>query len=394
MNPRNTALETFQVNSPALPSRTGEFELVDALDDSRALATWLDSCRRFKSAHTVRSYEKEAIRFRMWLEWRKGDTPRLLAEARPPDINAYLDYLGEPTPFPAQLLRRYRKTSQPFAGTLKGSSIRQAIVILATMYDRFREIEDFNGQPYSAFNPFALVRGSVTNAARAAADEPMAMEQPKLLPVPIWAQVLKHLDQAVLANKDDPKAHRDRWVLKLLYNAWLRREEATAIKMSSFSNTTGKWRLYVVGKGRKADSIIATDELMDSLRAYREFHELPPYPLPGEDRPAVLPLRKKSVGTAHVSPQTIYRTVLDVFEAVATTIQDESPETAALLRQAGPHWMRHSGITHAADADLDVKYASKQARHADIRTTMKNYYHPDDEPMREQLERSGKKNKK
>ena len=83
-----------------------------------------------------------------------------------------------------------------------------------------------------------------------------------------------------------------------------------------------------------------------------------------------------------------------MFEAVATTIQDESPETAALLRQAGPHWMRHSGITHAADADLDVKYASKQARHADIRTTMKNYYHPDEEPMREQLERSGKKNMK
>lgn len=383
MNPSNSLAKTFSVPMAPAVSGAANIELVEALDDAHALAIWLDSCRRFKSPHTTRSYHKEAMRFRMWLEHVRGDTPRLLAQADASAVNHYLDYLGDPQPFPHTILARYQKTRQPFDGPLKSTSVRQAIVILASMYERFREIKDLNGQPYVVFNPFALVRGSVTSAAESITQDADVLETPKFLSKEVWALVETHIDGEVARRPQDPGAHRDRWILKLLYHSWARRQEAASIKMGSFSKATGSWKLHIVGKGRKRKPIIATTSLMEALRAYREFNNLPPYPLPGEDKPAVLPLR----GSNPTSAQTIYRTLKSVLEAVALTLAETQPGIAEILRMAGPHWMRHTGITHAVDNQVDVRYVSEQARHSDIRITMKTYYHAEDDDKRTQLEK-------
>lgn len=384
-------VEVFQIQSLAAGLPAGPLEVVTALDDARALAVWLDSCRRFKSPHTVRAYEREALRFRMWMEWyRQEDSPRLLASVRAADVGRYLDHLGNPTPFPDWLLARYARTKQPFDGPLAASSVRQALVILSTMYERFREVEDLNRQPYVLFNPFTLVRGSVNKASQSVSAMPDILPPTKVLPLAVWRLVEDYLDARIAERPQDPSAHRDRWVVKLLYLSWFRRHEVASIKMGSFSNQSGNWKLYVVGKGSKREWIVATTDLMDALRDYREFNKLPPYPLPGENRPAIIPLR----GDKHVTGQTVYRIFKECLNAVATSVEADNPEVALILRAAGPHWLRHSGITHSADAGLDVKYASKQARHTDIRTTVKNYYAPDDSIMREQLENAGKTTRK
>ena len=372
---------------PADQAPQGAATLVGTgVDDVVALRTWLESCRRFKSVHTARSYEKEALRFRMWLEWVSGsDAPRLLAGVRAEVVNQYLDFLGSPAPLPPALLARYRKTSQPFNGPLKASSVRQALVILGNMYERFRELDDGDGQPYVRFNPFALVRGAAPAVAKQSVLAPVELPVSRALPVHLWEIVDRYLDLQVAEHPKDADVHRDRWILRLLYHSWLRRQEAASLKMGSFQTVKGKWRLWLIGKGGHAQDIVATARLMAALREYREFRKLPPYPSPSEDRPAIESFR----GSTHVSAQTIYRVVKDVLERVAVTVEREDPDSAALLRSAAPHWMRHTGITHAADGGVDVKNTSKQARHADIRTTIKNYYHPDDSVAREQLDAIG-----
>lgn len=357
------------------------------LHDGHAMSTWLESCSSF-SPHTLRSYEKEASRFRMWLESEKGDHPRLLGSATTADANKYLEFLSAPSPLPAAILARYKRTEQPFAGPLKASSIKQAVMVLHAMYLCFQEVEDDGAKPYVAFNPFSLVRKNTRSMARQEVAVLPDLETSKILPLDIWAQVERFLDDQVNENPENAAAHRDRWVVKLLYHAWLRRHEAAGIKMGSFSYATGKWRLHLVGKGQKKASIVATAELMTGLRQYRVANGLPPYPLPGEDRPAVLALRKRANDDALVTDQTIYRIVLSTFEKMAKKLEVESPAAAQQLRSVGPHWMRHTGITHVAATAVDPKIVSKQARHTNIQTTMNIYFHPEDADMRDPLERA------
>lgn len=357
------------------------------LHDGHAMTAWLESCSTF-SPHTLRSYEKEASRFRMWLESLKGDHPRLLANATTDDANRYLDFLAAPSPLPEALLTRYKRAEQPFAGPLKASSIKQAVMVLNAMYLCFQEVEDAGSKPYVAFNPFSLVRKNTRTMSRQEVAVLPDLEQTKILPLDIWAQVERFLDEQVAEHPEDAAAHRDRWVVKLLYHAWLRRHEAAGIKMGSFSYATGKWRLHLVGKGQKRASIVATAELMKALRDYRVANGLSPYPSPAEDRPAVLALRKRADDSAPVTDQTIYRIVVSTFEKMAKKLDNESPAAAQQLRAVGPHWMRHTGITHVSSTDVDPKIVSKQARHSDIRTTMNLYFHPEDADMREPLERA------
>lgn len=369
---------------PEAGQASAPLKLISAgMDDAAALRSWLESCRRFKSMHTARSYEKEALRFRMWLEWTTGsDSPKLLSEVRADTIHHYLDYLAEPSNLPVSVLARYRRTSQPFNGPLKASSVRQALVILGNMYERFRELDRGDGEPYVRFNPFALMRGAASAISKQSTSAPLELPVDRALPVHLWEVVDRYLDLQVAQRPDDPLVHRDRWMLRLLYHSWLRRQEVASLKMGNFQAVKGKWRLWLIGKGGNAQDIVATARLMAALREYRLFCKLSPYPTPGEDRPAVASLR----GTGHVTDQTVYRVVKEVLERVAVTVEREDPDSAALLRSAAPHWMRHTGITHAADGGVDVKNTSKQARHADIRTTIKNYYHPDDSVAREQLD--------
>jgi integrase len=52
--------------------------------------------------------------------------------------------------------------------------------------------------------------------------------------------------------------------------------------------------------------------------------------------------------------------------------------------------LRHSGITHALNAGMNVRYVSAQARHKDMKTTLKTYDHGmDPDARREQMRRLG-----
>lgn len=387
-----SALQVIELRSTDIAARPSESFIVDRLDDGKALRTWIEACARSKSRHTVRSYEKETFRFRIWLEHTYGSSERLFPRARADDANKYLDFLGNPALFPASLLARYNRTTQPFDGPLKPSSQAQAVTILSTMYERFREIEDLDGKPFATFNPFALLRGAASKA-KPKLQEGAFVPNEKALPPDVWNLVVAYLDDAVDANPTSREAHRNRWVMHFLYETWLRREEAAKVKMNDFHCTPQGWELVTVGKGNKLRSILVLDSLLAALRQYREFLGWPPYPDKNDSRPAILPFR----GNENVSAQTIYRICTVVLEALANKLEANPVEgqdyLPTLLRAAAPHWMRHTGASHMADNGADVKYVSNQLGHSDIRITANTYYHPDRSVMRAQMEAAAKKRK-
>lgn len=368
------------------------------MHDGTGLRSWIENVRRQRSPHTARSYLKESMRYRMWLEYRYGRAARLFHKARANDIHAFLDFLGNPAPFSADLLASYNRQTQPFNGPLAPSSRAQTVIILSAMYEFFRKNPALDDEPICKFNPFDSVKG-IAAKTRIRVAQGVSMTTQKILPLDAWQIVADFLDRQVLLHLDSQEVHRNRWVMHLLYESWVRREEAANMKMSDFRPAPdgSGWEVLVLGKGNKLRSVLVTDSLLGALRAYRRFLGLTALPAPAENRPAVMPLRASTKGGT-VSPQTIYRICTGVLEAVATEVEKEdNPEHDQLLvtlRAATTHWMRHSGASHTADAGLDPKLTMQQLGHEDIRMTMSTYYHPDRSMMRRQLEAAGARKKK
>lgn len=354
--------------------RLDRADLVVAASDRNAIETWLASYNT-RSPHTARAFRKEAERFLMWLDATKGPSERLLPAATANDANRYLDFLGAPRPFSKELLERYHRTAQPFRGPLARASMRQAIVTLHRMFEALRNVPGEDGDSYVRMNPWVLVRDAATGEESDEIEEALTFEE--------WDAVQKTIEHLPRETARD-RAHyaRTRWIFQLLYRAFLRREEAASLQMGSFENSPDGWRIKLLGKGRKIARVIASRKLMAELTAYRLFLGLPPLPAPGEDRPAILAVIGKEKA---VSDQAIYAICTTIFRMTADRIADTDPAAATRLRCASPHWLRHTGISHAMERGVDPRYVQAQARHSSLKVTAR-YDHKEKRRWRDQLE--------
>lgn len=342
--------------------------------DRSAIEAWLGSYSR-RSEHTVRSFRKEAERFLMWLEATKGDSGTLLPKTSIDDVNKYLDYLGGPGHFPPALLARFGRTEQPFKGPLSPSSIRQTITILHGLFDALRNLETEDGQSYIRINPWVLARRGATKKDHVEVEQALSSDE--------WAEVVKTIE-ALPKRTQRQRTHyaRCRWLFQLLYRAFLRREEAAKLSMKDFENSPDGWSLRFIGKGAKAARIVVSKALLYELITYRQSCGLPPLPSPGEDRPAIFSVIGKE---KPISDQSIYAICTSIFRETADRIESERPASAARLRLASPHWLRHTGISHALEHGVDPRYVQSQARHSSLNVTAV-YDHKDRKRWREQME--------
>jgi len=254
--------------------------------------------------------------------------------------------------------------------------MRQTIVILHCMFEALRNVRGSNGLGYISMNPFILVREMATVDDEDEIEEALSQDE--------WAEVLITIEALPKdTSRDLAHYHRARWLFQLLYRAFLRRDEAAQLKMGNFIESADGWDLKFIGKGQKKARIVATTKLMGELRVYRLFHGLPAFPSPGEDRPALLSVNGKD---QPVGDQLIYLICKEIFQATADRIETTKPASAAYLRKASPHWMRHTGITHSLEEGIDPRYVQAQARHASLSTTAR-YDHKERKRWREQLER-------
>ena len=150
--------------------------------------------------------------------------------------------------------------------------------------------------------------------------------------------------------------------------------------MQSVKQIRGKWWWQVTGKGQKTQLIPINEAMLNALIRYRQFYGLSALPEPDETHPLFMNLN----GTQGVSSNMIYRLVKKIFLDCAETFEKSRPDFAMKLKQASTHWLRHTSITHQADAGIELRYIKRSARHESVETTML-YQHAEEDQWHEAM---------
>ncbi|WP_321820863.1 MULTISPECIES: site-specific integrase [unclassified Burkholderia] len=337
------------------PDRQELTELVHP--DIRHILTWINQAD-VDSEHTRKSYYREAIRFLVWLQHRRGHFVRL-REASGEEAVAYRQFLEQPYPIPPALCVRYGLTGSPWKKPLQGSSVAQATTILSGLYESLRRTPDEHGRPILELNPFFTRRRKRSDDVTRPRERALTVEQ--------WHAVLETIESL----EDEQHRVRCRWMFMLAYYTYLRSHELAKLLMADFRrlpSAPGRWTLWVVGKGGTRAEISVPPPLITELIAYRRYHGLSDFPTTGDESPAILSMRPRiSDGvTKPMSPSAMYL----IFKVLFTRAAERHPEHAESLKRASTHWMRHTGITLTLDSGLvDRRFVQKQARHASSQTT-------------------------
>lgn len=350
---------------------------------------------------TERAYKKEIKRFLAWTLTAGFPPGETLAGLSVLDIEDYFRFLRSPVPLP--------KAEQDGGGfwkrpaPLSRASLEHAKTLLNGFFEKLTDYEIAPGQAFRATNPVAAI-GRVTAARREARQPgefaPIAGQgsAKKFLPEEDIAHILATID-ALPRETERQVAHfqRNRWVFMLAYRSWLRLSELARLQMGDFFfERDGVWRLYVHPSKHEPEGrlIEVLPGLMDALVDYRLANGLMRYPIRGERSPAVLQLNDKrrpvdpvrtvlASGAVRIEEQPEVRAPLSeraLFNILKTTLRaaaatSKTPWQKKRLAEASPHWLRHSGITHALNAGLDPRFVASQARHKDIKTTFEDYDH-------------------
>ena len=313
---------------------------IDANNDLQAIQTWL-----FEFAHspqTLRTYRKEAERLLLWAIIEKQQPFSSLSRD---DLRDYQLFLANPQPQQNWCgLRRSRNHPRwrPFTGPLTQDSIAHAITIINALFNYLVEAGYLSG------NPLGLMRRK------------LAKRQPRkdkvterYLEKNCWNAVLNYIEQLPQEKRrEEQQYERIRYLFYLLYLLGLRVSEVANATMSDIKQIRGRWWIKITGKGQKTNQIPINDCFLKALIRYREFYDLPQFPTPNEGNGLFMAI----TGAGSVSSNMIYRLVKKIFLDCAKSLEKTSPEFAEKIKKASTHWLRHTSITHQADAGIELRY--------------------------------------
>ncbi|MGQ7248346.1 tyrosine-type recombinase/integrase [Halomonas sp. V046] len=336
--------------------------------DAQAVAAWLSEYQQ--SPSTRRAYRREAERLLLWL----GEHALTLSALRRHHLDDYESFLGDPSPrerWIGPVRPRTDPRWRPFRGPLSPASRRQSMVILQAMMAWLGEAG------WVSHNPFRLMRdkGRRLDNRRARIE--------RYLERPLWDwlwQWLCEQDNKAQSDAEGREARRMRLVFGFAYLLAPRIGEMSAARMDDFIVREGRWWWNVVGKGGKAASIPVPSDLLDLLGESRLAWGLPARP--AGDRGPVL---RRRDGLSPLGDNQLYRLIRGTFQRAADALEAEegSPQAVARLREATPHWLRHTALTHQAQAGVELRYLAETARHSRLDTTAR-YLHAEDEEWHRQ----------
>ncbi|MDR5865807.1 tyrosine-type recombinase/integrase [Halomonas koreensis] len=360
---------------PAQPPSPGRVHIA-ATSDAEAVAQWLAEYRA--SPHTRRAYRREAERLLLWL----GEQGRRLAEVRRQHLDAFEAFLADPQPrarWTGPTRPRHDPRWRPFRGPLSPASRRQCLVILQGLFAWLVEAG------WVDHNPFRLMRDK-----RRRLDNRQGRVE-RYLERPLWDWLWGWLDRAPPAEaapRERFAYERRRLAFGFAYLLAPRIGEMAAARMNDFHRREGRWWWHTVGKGGKAASVPVPPDMMRLLGEWRSSLGLPLEPAPDEATPVLRGLD----GRRGLGENRLYRLIREAFEAAAEALEAaqgrESAREVALLRRATPHWLRHTALTHQAQAGVELRYLAETARHARLDTTAR-YLHAEDAEWHRQQSRHG-----
>jgi site-specific recombinase XerD len=144
----------------------------------------------------------------------------------------------------------------------------------------------------------------------------------------------------VLYKKATESGPRDLLIVRLLYEAAMRREEVAELRKDSLVSTADGWALLIHGKGNKEVKVGITDDLAHAIAEYAG----------GSDSEWVFTGRG---GDKHLDKRQINN----------------------ILERFGihPHQLRHSFVTNGLKQGIEIHDISRAVRHESIQTTMRYY---------------------
>lgn len=324
------------------------------------------------SAKSIQNSQKELYRF---LTWCREEAKKTLAQLNVADLNAYKDFLKNPPPEWISTTKwprndpRYR----PFTGPLSDPSRRQAMIAV-------KGLMGFAEQTgYLRRNPGALVRN---------------------VRAPSASRITRYLTQGAIAlaletvssrPADTPAAFRrrarDRFLLVAFAHTGARLNEIVSASMGSiYTEGNGRWWLDVLGKGNKPRRLPVPPDMLDAYQAYRQAFELLPQTSRTDRTPLVLSSRSRE--PARITDEAASEAIKAVFADAARAADAQGDQdTAATLRQASAHWLRHSMLTNHANNGVQLKTLQDTAGHANIATTAA-YLHKTDNERHDEIIRS------
>lgn len=344
--------------------------LLAAGNDFDAIQAWLSL---HEAPATQRAYRKEAERVLLWAVVQLG---KPLSSLTSEDAVAYRAFLRDPTPA-ARWIGPHRKRTEPdwrpFTGKLTANSVAYALTVVSSL---FAWLVD---QQYVRANPFSgvKVRG---------ADKSRAIDVTRAFTDAEWTLVRTVAND--LGRKhgwEEEAAHRARFLLDFSYATGLRPGELITVALGHIGpDEAGAWWVKVVGKGAKAGRVAVPPLALTALGRYLDRRRLSLDPTRWD---AKTPLVATLVGEEPISATRLWAIMHRIFETVATACEQLHRPQVALagkLRQATPHWMRHTHASHALAKGAELVAVRDNLRHASIATTSL-YLHSEDAKRAHQM---------
>lgn len=342
---------------------------LDADNDYQAVQAWLSL---HESTATRRAYRKEAERLILWAIVERG---RALSSLTTEDAVAYRAFLRRPTPaerWIGPVRPRGATDWRPFSGSLSARSAAYTLSVLGALFRWLIE------QRYLLANPFAGVKVRDTRRS-------IVLDTSHAFTEGEWLLVRTIADGLEWSYGWEPAAaQRLRFILDFGYATGLRASELVGATLGDIeTDAHGDSWIKVVGKGRKAARVALPPLARTALDRHLVARRLPVTPSRWRPDTPLIPSLAED-GDAAITSVRLWKVLQRFFGQTADLVDADNPSLAAKLRQASPHWMRHTHATHALARGAELTTVRDNLRHASISTTS-IYLHGDDVKRARQL---------
>ncbi len=169
------------------------------------------------------------------------------------------------------------------------------------------------------------------------------------------------------------KGRRNAMILLILYECALRASELTALKLKDIINIEGKYKLNIMGKGKKQRFTPIKEQTVEILNAYIELSHESSSP----DTPLFYSIRNGMPTALTV------KTVETVVNQAANLARESDP---TIPKRVHPHAFRRSKATALYRKETPIEIVSAFIGHASVDTT-KIYAIPSEEHIRSTMDK-------